>query len=98
MSKIIKLHEYFVAWILIGLGGFGGGFLLGLPIGFFIGFTGSLLGYDAQALRLFSMIAGGILGLVMSFVMFTWVVNKLIVQKVEERVKQAMQAQEKQDL
>ena len=98
MSKIIKLREYFVAWLLVGLGGFGGAFLLGLPLGFVIGLIGTLLEYDMRTIMPLTTIVGFILGLAVSFVMFTWVVNKLIVQKVEERVQQAMQAQEKQDL
>ena len=91
MSKVIKLREYFVAWILFVFGAIGGGALAGGILGGIIGAITGALGGNVSAVVPIIRIGSLIAGLTMSFVMFVWVVRSMIVRKVEERVKQAAQ-------
>jgi uncharacterized membrane protein len=95
MSRIIRIHEYFVTWFLFALSSVGGGALLGGIIGGFIGGITAALDGDVKSMMPFIGLGSFIAGLTISFVMFSWLVHTMIVKKVEERVKQAMQTSEK---
>lgn len=86
MDKIVKESEYFVAWLLLWLGGTFGGFILGAVAG---GIVGAILGAAGVDLGLIRVICGGIgfvLGATLSFILFRWIVASMIVKKVEARV------------
>jgi len=97
MNGIIKVREYFVAWLLFAFGSIGGGAFLGGLVGGVIGGTAAALGRDLITVLPLIKLGGFIVGTMVSCVMFIWIVSKLIVKKVETRVKQVMQNTEQQE-
>lgn len=91
MSRVLKESEYFVTWLLLSLGNLIGGFLVGAIGG---AIAGAFLGAAGVDLSTIKFICGGIgfvLGTVLSYVLFRWLVAVLIVHKVVCRVENRFQ-------
>ena len=89
--RIIKESEYFVAWLLLWLGGTIGGFILGAVAGGIVGAIPGAAGVDLSLIKLICGGIGFILGTILSYILFRWIVASMIVKKVEARVGNQMQ-------
>jgi len=91
MNQMIKIREYFVAWILLALG-------LTLIESITVGLGRALVGDYGKhmtPLTTYTIRLGSwIVGLVLSFILFVWIIRSMIVRKVEKCVKQAAQTAE----
>jgi len=81
--KLITEIDYFIAWLLFFIcattGGFGAGFIAGAAIGIICG----AMHMDIGTIRITGAVAGFIVSLPISFLMFRLVVAKFIVEKVQ---------------
>jgi hypothetical protein len=73
---------YFKAWIIFYLATLLLSFLCGMAIGAALGAGLAIVGAPVQTIQIVGGIAGFVLSLVISFVMFRWVVDKYIVPSV----------------
>ena len=91
MSKVIKLREYFVAWLLYVLSS---GIVVLLMRGIKRGLD-STVTYESEIVQVLTVLCIElviyIVGCGAGFILFTLIVKSKIVRKVEERVKQAAQ-------
>jgi ABC-type uncharacterized transport system permease subunit len=86
MSRTIRESEYFLAWLVFWLSATVGGFVLGAIIGAILGFALSVAGADLQIIKIVCGIAGFIIAIPLSYLLFRLIVGTMIVRKSEGRL------------
>ena len=82
MQKIVKESEYLVAWLLLWLGAT----IFWAAAGFLAGLVCGAAGVDPGAVKLVKLMSG-VLGAIVSYVLFRWIVGSMIVKKAELRIR-----------
>ena len=90
MSKTIRESEYFLAWLVFWLSATVGGFIVGAIIGAILGFALGVAGADLQTIKIVCGIAGFIIAVPLSYLLFRLVVGAMIVKKSEKRLTETM--------
>lgn len=93
MSKTIKWREYFFAWIVLVSGTTGVFSLFGFVLDFFRSWLENVFNLNPRGSALIIIASCFVLGLATSFIIFAWIVNWMIVRKVEKRVREAQQTE-----
>ncbi len=93
MSKTIRESEYFIAWLVYWLTAAVGGGILGAVIGAMLGFVLGLAGVDIQMIKVVCGIAGFIIAIPLSYLLFRLIVGAMIVKKAEKHLAETTQAQ-----
>ncbi len=91
MNKIVSETEYFVAWLVLYLGGAIGGLILGGIAGGMVGVVLGSAGVELSIIEWIAGIVGFVIGVALSYVLFRWLVASMIVKKAEARVRTQMQ-------
>jgi hypothetical protein len=73
---------YFKSWIIFMITSFVLSVLAGMAIGFVVGFIMGMIGAPMQTVQVVCAIAGGVLGLIVSYAMFRWVIDRFIIPSV----------------
>lgn len=85
MDKLVKESQYFVAWLLFWLSTTIGGIALGALVGAIIGGMLGASGVDIQTITVVCTIAGFLISIPLSYVLFRVFVAIMIVNKIESR-------------
>jgi ABC-type uncharacterized transport system permease subunit len=86
MSRLVKESEYFIAWSAFWIGATIGGFIAGAIAGAIIGFMLGAAGIDLQQIKVASGVAGFIIAVPVSYICFRFIVDRLIVKKMEKQM------------
>ena len=86
MSKTIRESEYFLAWLVFWLSATVGGFIVGAIIGAILGLALGLAGVSLEAIKIICGIAGFIIAIPFSYLLFRLIVGAMIVKKTEKRL------------
>lgn len=86
MNKLINESDYFLAWLLYWLGGTLGGLILGAVAGGVVGFLLGMAGVPLGAIKLICGLIGLLIGAVLSYILFRWLVAVMIVRKAAARM------------
>jgi len=81
MQKLVKESEYFIAWLLFWLASTVGIILVSTAVGF----TLSAIGAGPYEITLVCGVAGFLVSIPLSYIMFRVFVAKMIVRKVQQR-------------
>ncbi len=84
MSKNIGESTYFLAWFVYWITSAVGAFIIGIITGAFVGGFLGALGVELQSIKIICGMMGFIIGITVSYVAFRFIVQWMIVAKVEK--------------